>query len=435
MTTETLAPPNNQEQALDPEVLIQNVVGRVELLLDPTRPYESRFRDLVGTQETPLRPAYLHLPSRGQSVSVMFKDETGHRSRSYKVRGGASIVTAVALEQPDKTGFVGASAGNHANGVLDAVLMHNDLYGTSYTCDMHVSESASPVKTESCAARGATIHQEGNRDLADATDGAKLQALENPELEFASAYDDERVMAGQATLLHETLVQLYESGVDLLHDEIEIVLPFGGGGMAAGCASWLYELQRRGQVGAGIKLVAVQVEDKENCSFVDGTYTKTGEKTAAIRAHLENLGVVSFASVTTTEVANAMQVLAETLGKDVEPAGALATAHVLRDAQGRRDGKRRQEIEKEEKRKKAEQEGLQGDSNETVEPEVDYSDKKYVSVVSGANASRETLAKARKLALADKWSESCGKLALRGMFTRYSRIAAARQLITPAKYR
>lgn len=400
---------HNQEQLYDPEQLIAEVVGYQHQLLAEGEPLQHRFRELVGVDETPLRPAYLHMPTGGHGVSVMLKDETVHECGAYKVRGGAAAVAIVARDMPHKTGVVGASAGNHANGVNYAVRRHNALYGTHLTCDMHVSESASTIKVQPLIADGATVHQEGNRDLGDATAGAKRQAELHPELEFVSAYDDVRVMAGQGTLLHETLLQLQESGVDLLQDEIEIVVPLGGGGMAAGCASWLHELRQTGQVGTGIRLVAVQVADKENCSFVDGTYTKTGEKTDAILMYLKDLGVVSFATVTTTEVANAMQVLAETLSKDVEPAGALATAYVMRDAQERRDAKKKQQ--------------------------EDYSDKKYASVISGANASRETLTEARRLALAGKYFKHCGRLVLRGMFLGHSRIAAAQKIITPRKDR
>lgn len=418
MTTEILAPPTAAEQLHDPEELRRNVTDRIYRLIDPSDRLQNRFRTLVGLDETPLRPAWLHIPTGyreikdeesgeviktvprqndGYAVNVMLKDETVHECGAYKVRGGASAVADLDKDP------VTASAGNHGNGTNYAVLRSNALLGTHFTTHVHASETASPVKINSLIANKAKVYQEGNRNLADATKGAERQVASDPDrYELVSAYDNIRVMAGQGTLLHESLLQLQESGFDLLHDEVEVVVPLGGGGMAAGCASWLHEMQQAGYVGRGVRLVAVQVEDKENCSFVDGTYTQTGEKTAAIIADMVQQGVLKLETVQTAEVASAMQVLKRTLGKEVEPAGALATAYVLRDAQRQRN---------------------------TDEP-----DKRYVSVVSGANASAETLAEARRLAGPHPMSKLCGKFALSG-FAQYSRLAAAPQIITPKSQR
>jgi threonine dehydratase len=187
------------------------------------------WRDVTGgavaervrrlTRVTPLVPA----PALGRrsGADVWLKLENLQRTGSFKLRGAAARLAAIALEDrtPKRT-VIAASAGNHGLGVAFAARAF-DLRAT-VLCSAQTPE----VKRAGIAALGAAVEVGGpTYDHAEAE--AKRRAAADPDTVFVSAFDDDHVIAGNGGLLaREILAQL--------PDVQAVVVPVGGGGLAGG---------------------------------------------------------------------------------------------------------------------------------------------------------------------------------------------------------
>jgi threonine dehydratase len=149
----------------------------------------------------------LRLKLESLQVTGSFKD----RGACYKLQQLAAAGTR---------GVAAASAGNHAQGVA----CHARRLGLSATIVMPVATPFS--KVERTEAHGARVVLHGE-SLTEAQDRAlALAAAEG--LEFVHPYDDVAIVAGQGTVAKELLEDWPQ--VDC------IVVPVGGGGLAAGMA-------------------------------------------------------------------------------------------------------------------------------------------------------------------------------------------------------
>ena len=197
------------ERAFDPEIWREVTGGAVA----------ERVRRL--TRVTPLVPA----PALGRrtGADVWLKLECLQRTGSFKVRGAAARLAALAAEAtpgaPPKR-VVAASAGNHGLGVALAARAF-DVEAT-----VLVSAQTPEFKRAGIAALGAKVEVAGaTYDEAEAV--ARRRAAEDDGLVFVSAFDDDHVIAGNGGLLaREILAQL--------PDVQAIVVPVGGGGLAGG---------------------------------------------------------------------------------------------------------------------------------------------------------------------------------------------------------
>jgi len=177
-----------------------------------------RVRRLIRV--TPLVPA----PALGRrtGADVWLKLENLQRTGSFKFRGAAARIAALALQAANgpRRKVIAASAGNHGLGVALAARM----FGIEAT--VLVSAQTPEVKRAGIAALGASVEVAGaTYDEAEAV--ARSRATDNPDLVFVSAFDDDHVIAGNGGLLaREILAQL--------PDVQSIVVPVGGGGLAGG---------------------------------------------------------------------------------------------------------------------------------------------------------------------------------------------------------
>jgi threonine dehydratase len=189
----------------DPEVWREVTGGEVA----------NRVRRLARV--TPLVPA----PALGRrtGADVWLKLENLQRTGSFKLRGAAARVAALALEGGNKR-VIAASAGNHGLGVALAA----QTFGVQAT--VLVSSQAPEFKRAGIAAAGARVEVAGaTYDEAEAE--AKRRAAADPDAVFVSAFDDDHVIAGNGGLMaREILAQL--------PDVQSIVVPVGGGGLAGG---------------------------------------------------------------------------------------------------------------------------------------------------------------------------------------------------------
>ena len=177
-----------------------------------------------------LPPTPLHHAER---FGCWLKLENLQRTGSYKVRGALNALLA-ARERGDDRPVIAASAGNHAQGLAWAA------YRLNVPAIAVMPHGAPETKVAGVAHWGATVRQHG-----DTFDEARLFAMQLAEkhgYRFLSAFDDPDVIAGQGTV-----------GMEIAPLAPDVVLvPIGGGGLAAGVA-----LALKSQ---GVRIVGAQVE-------------------------------------------------------------------------------------------------------------------------------------------------------------------------------
>jgi threonine dehydratase len=197
------------ERLFDPEIWREVTGGAVA----------ERVRRLARV--TPLVPA----PALGRrtGADVWLKLENLQRTGSFKLRGAAARLAALAIEAGAAGGkpkrVVAASAGNHGLGIALAA----QSYGIDAT--VFVPAQTPEIKRAGIGALGAKVEVAGV-SYAEA-EAAARRAAEAEDVVFVSPFDDDHVIAGNGGLLaREILAQL--------PDVQAIVAPVGGGGLAGG---------------------------------------------------------------------------------------------------------------------------------------------------------------------------------------------------------
>ena len=270
------------------------------------------------------RTPALHLAAMDERCGgpVRLKAENLQRTGSFKIRGATNKLAA--LGDRAEAGVVTGSAGNHGQALAAAA----QRAGTS--CDLFVPTDASVSKTEDARRLGAVIHTcEGS------VDECILEARELAEkngLSFVHPFDDPEIIAGQGTI-----------GLELLEDIddlAKIIVPLGGGGLAAGIA--IAVKSKRPEV----VVTGVQVE---RCAPYPGSLD-SGEpiavpaaKTIADGIAVKRPGEITLplirewldtvATVTDDQVADAMGALMADGKVVVEGAGAVGVAALLSGAE------------------------------------------------------------------------------------------------------
>lgn len=252
---------------------------------------------------------------------LYLKPENLQFTGSFKVRGAAYKIAMLSEEEKEK-GVIACSAGNHAQGVALAATKNGIK---SLIC---LPDTAPISKVEATKGFGAEVCLvEGCYD--DAYQKA-LELKENEGYTFVHPFDDENVIAGQGTVALEILNDL---------DDIDaIVVPIGGGGLIAGVA---YTVK---QINPEVKVYGVQVngapsmynsirDGEIEClssvsTIADGiAVKKPGENTfALVKEYVDDIALVS-----DDEVSSAILALIEKQKMIAEGAGAAAVAAVMFD--------------------------------------------------------------------------------------------------------
>lgn len=168
------------------------------------------------------------------SADVYHKLETWQPTGSFKVRGAANKLLRLRDEDAAafRRGFVAASAGNHGLGLAHAST------SLSARATLVVPRSVSPAKLESLWRYPIELVVSiGNYDVAEAD--ARKMAQDRGTV-FVSPYNDPDVIAGAGTI-----------GIEILADlpDVDVVLvPVGGGGLAAGIAIYIKSVAPRTRV-------------------------------------------------------------------------------------------------------------------------------------------------------------------------------------------
>ena len=149
---------------------------------------------------------------------IVLKAENMQRTGSFKIRGAMNKLAS--LGELAKTGVTAGSAGNHAQALAFAARS----FGVP--CEIFVPKNAPIAKIAACRAYGATV-VEGGDSLDEAVAAARARATEKG-MQFCHPYDDAVVVAGQATLGLELVIDIPNLR--------RVIVPVGGGGRASGGA-------------------------------------------------------------------------------------------------------------------------------------------------------------------------------------------------------
>lgn len=171
------------------------------------------------------RGVVIHTPVTGSAALsdrcgglIVLKAENLQRAGSFKIRGAMNKLCALGGEA--KNGVTAGSAGNHAQAIAFAA-RHSGV-----PCEIFVPSGAPISKIEACLAYGATLIEGG--DSLDEAVAAARQRAAIAGMVFCHPYDDVDVVAGQATLGRELIVDV--------PDLRRVIVPLGGGGLASGVA-------------------------------------------------------------------------------------------------------------------------------------------------------------------------------------------------------
>jgi threonine dehydratase len=240
--------------------------------------------------------------SRRVGREVWLKAENLQRTGSFKIRGAVNKIAT--LSEPEKrAGVVAASAGNHGQAVAWAAREE----GAKATVFMPQDAPMAKVEpTKNYGAKAELVGAAFEESLA-----AALKYAEETSATFVHPYEDETVIAGQGTIGLELAEQVPQAET--------VVIPVGGGGLAAGIALALRGVKR------DLRIVGVQAGLK-GPTIADGIAVKqVGKYTGPI---LDDV-LDDLVSVTDDEICQAILLLLERSKLVVEGAGAVGVAALL----------------------------------------------------------------------------------------------------------
>jgi threonine dehydratase len=276
------------------------------------------LRDVIS--ETPV--VHSRVLSEAVGGPVYLKCENLQRTGSFKVRG--AYVRIARLSDAERArGVVAASAGNHAQGVAFAA----GLLGCAATVVM--PEGAPLPKVEATRGYGAEVVLHGSC-VEDVLSEA-LAYADRTGAVFIHPYDHPDVVAGQGTVGFEVVEQCPQVRT--------VVVPVGGGGLAAGVAVAVKDLDPAISV-VGVQAEAVApypaslaaghpVSVRAQPTMADGiAVSRPGDIPFAIVSGLAERVV----TVSEESLARGLLLCLERAKQVVEPAGAAGVAAVLEHA-------------------------------------------------------------------------------------------------------
>jgi threonine dehydratase len=252
-------------------------------------------------------------------VDVWLKCENLQRAGSFKVRGAYVRMARLPPEERAR-GVVAASAGNHAQGVALAARM------LGIDAVVYMPTDAALPKLAATREYGAQVRLEGTC-VDDALAAARAEADRTGRV-LIHPFDHADVVAGQGTVALEILEQV--------PDVRTIVVPVGGGGLAAGVVAAVAALR------PDVRVVGVQAATAAAypASLAAGHPVARGDlRTMADGIAVGTPGAVPFGvlrehaceirTVTEEDLSRALLLVAERAKLLVEPSGAAAVAAVM----------------------------------------------------------------------------------------------------------
>lgn len=270
------------------------------------------------TVKTPL----VRAPFEGVGGDVWLKAESLQPIGSFKLRGASNKILQLSPEEI-RRGVITYSSGNHAQGVAYAAR----AVGAKAVIVM--PSNAPAIKRAATLALGAEVVDVG---VASSERLAKAEELIRERgYVVVPPYDDERIIAGQATCGLEI--------VEALPDVDLVLSPVSGGGLLSGTATALKLLKPDAKVfGVEPELAGDAAESFRSGKVVTWPAELTS-RTIADGLRTQSVGERNFAhiqryvdgiiTVTEAEIRAAMRAIVTTARLVPEPSGAVTTAALL----------------------------------------------------------------------------------------------------------
>jgi threonine dehydratase len=240
--------------------------------------------------------------SRLVGREVQLKAENLQRTGSFKTRGAVNKLASLG-ETERAAGVVAASAGNHAQAVAWAARE------AGVRATIFVPQDAPMAKVEATRSYGANVEM-GGEALEEAIATAR-RYVEETGATFVHPYEDDVVVAGQGTIGLELAEQVPQAET--------VLVPIGGGGLAAGIATALKTVK------PNVKVIGLRAAP-DGFALADGiAVKKPGELTQPILDALLD-DVVEVAG---DDIAQAIVLLLERTKLVVEGAGAVGIAALM----------------------------------------------------------------------------------------------------------
>ncbi len=277
------------------------------------REAHARIRSLI--RRTPVLTSSVLSEMAG--AELHFKCETFQKTGAFKARGAANAVLSLSDEEAGR-GVATHSSGNHAAALAWAAGRRG------ITATVVMPRTASRVKI-------ASVERYGGRIVfCEPNHRAREEAAERIVRETGATlvhpYNDSRVIAGQGTVALELMEDVPGLGA--------IICPVGGGGLLAGTAIVagscgrpvrVFAGEPEGAADASLSLASGLRRPVENpSSIADGLLAFVGDKTFPII----QAGVERIATVSDSEILDAVRRLLGILKVAVEPSGAVGYAAV-----------------------------------------------------------------------------------------------------------
>ncbi|GJE25701.1 threonine ammonia-lyase, biosynthetic [Methylobacterium organophilum] len=266
-------------------------------------------------KETPIDP--MPRLSKRLGRPVLLKREDLQPVFSFKLRGAYNKMAGLTEAQRAR-GVICASAGNHAQGVA---LGAQEL---GLRAVIVMPRTTPSIKVDACRARGAEVILHGDAFDEALAEARRLEAAQG--LTFLHPFDDPEVIAGQGTIGKEIL-EHHSAPIEA------IFVPVGGGGLAAGIATFVKFLRPETKVigvepdDAACLKAALAADERVILPsvglFADGVAVRqVGEETFRLcREHLD--GVIT---VDTDAMCAAVKDIFDDTRAVSEPSGALSLA-------------------------------------------------------------------------------------------------------------
>ena len=260
-------------------------------------------------------------------ADLYFKCENFQKIGAFKARGGLNAVLQVAANHEGEC-ITTHSSGNHAQAVAFAA---RQVRLPAYIV---MPRTAPQVKKDAVRGYGAEVIE--CEPTLEAREAGVRAVIERTGAVLVHPFDDDRVIAGQATAAKELIEDygLEESRSNRFFDVI--LAPVGGGGLLGGTALATHYLSPTTRViagepeGAADAVLSFRSGRVERAPFVntiaDGLLTNLSERTLTIiREHVTDILTVSDA-----EIIAAMRLIWERMKIIIEPSCAVPLAVVLK---------------------------------------------------------------------------------------------------------
>lgn len=250
---------------------------------------------------------------------LFFKCENFQKIGAFKIRGGMNAVLSLS-EEERKKGIATHSSGNHAQAIALAARM----VGTRAYIVM--PENSPQVKINAVRGYGAEVFL--CAPTLEARESTLQEVVNRTGATFIHPFNDERVIAGQASCAKELLDEI--PGLQ------NLIAPVGGGGLLSGTLlsahyyspeTFVYAAEPEGAADAVLSVQNGKIEKAPYVKTIaDGLLTTLGSITfPIIQEHVKQVLTVS-----DEEIIRSMKLFYERMKLVVEPSGAVTLAAVLR---------------------------------------------------------------------------------------------------------